>query len=53
MEHMVIKGGDSAAVRLVFKPPNRAGTQQKALTIYSNDPRNPVQRIRVQALMAD
>lgn len=53
MEAMVIKGGDSAAVRLVFKPQNRTGTQQKALTIYSNDPRNPVQRIGVQAFVAD
>ncbi len=53
MEAMVIKGGDSAAVKLVFKPQNRTGTQQKALTVYSNDPRNPVQRIGVQAFVAD
>ncbi|HQQ97598.1 MAG TPA: DUF1573 domain-containing protein [Cyclobacteriaceae bacterium] len=53
MEAMVIKGGDSAAVKLVFKPQNRTGTQQKALTIYSNDPRNPVQRIGVQAFVVD
>jgi hypothetical protein len=53
MESMVIKGGDSAVVKLVFKPQNRTGTQQKALTVYSNDPRNPVQRIAVQAFVAD
>ena len=49
----VIRGGDSTVLRISFKPQNRGGTQQKAITIYSNDPRNPVQRINVLAYIED
>lgn len=45
--------GDSTHVKISFKPQNRSGTQMKAVTIYSNDPLNSVQRINVQAYVED
>jgi hypothetical protein len=44
-----LKPGESSTIKLNFKPQDRKGTQQKAVTIYSNDPRNPVQRITFSA----
>jgi hypothetical protein len=44
-----VKPGDSGSIRIAFDPQDRIGTQQKAVTIYSNDPRNPVQRITFTA----
>ncbi|MBY0433053.1 MAG: DUF1573 domain-containing protein [Cyclobacteriaceae bacterium] len=46
-----VRPGDSTTVRISFKPQSRGGTQQKAVTVYTNDPRNPVQRINVQAFI--
>ncbi|MDZ4715768.1 MAG: DUF1573 domain-containing protein [Cytophagales bacterium] len=43
-----IRPGDSTQIHISFKPQNREGTQQKAITVYTNDPWNPVQRISVQ-----
>lgn len=40
-----IKAGQSATLRVQFDPQDRKGTQQKAVYVYSNDPRNPVQRL--------
>lgn len=40
-----LKPGQSATIRISFNPQDRKGTQQKAVTIYSNDPKDPVQRI--------
>ncbi len=45
----IIKPGDSTTLKISFTPQNRGGTQQKAITVYSNDPRNPVQRLLIQA----
>lgn len=44
-----LKPGESATVTILFNPAERTGTQNKALTFYSNDPRNPVQRITFSA----
>lgn len=44
-----IKPGDSSTIKVAFDPQDRSGTQQKAVTIYSNDPRNPVQRFTFTA----
>jgi hypothetical protein len=49
----LIKPGDSTLLKISFKPQNRGGTQQKAITLYSNDPRNPVQRINVVAFVME
>lgn len=40
-----IKPGKSETLKIVFDPQDRKGTQQKAVYIYSDDPRKPVQRI--------
>jgi Protein of unknown function (DUF1573) len=48
-----VKPGDSTTLKISFTPQNRDGTQQKAITVYSNDPRNPVQRLLVQASIVE
>lgn len=52
-QNKIVKPGDSTQVTISFRPQMRGGTQQKAITLYSNDPRNPVQRILVQAYFED
>ena len=44
-EKNTIKPGESSVITVSLNPFDRKGTLQKALTIYSNDPQNPVQRI--------
>jgi len=48
-----LKPGESSTIRISFNPLDRKGTQQKAVTIYSNDPQNPVQRIMFSAYVED
>jgi hypothetical protein len=45
-----LKPGESGTIKITFTPEDRRGTQTKAVTVYSNDPQNPVQRIMVGAL---
>lgn len=52
-EKMKLKGGEETKILLGFDGQGRLGTQQKAITIYSNDPRSPVQRITLTAYMED
>lgn len=40
-----LKTGQSATIKISYDPQDRKGTQQKAVTIYSNDPKDPVQRV--------
>lgn len=42
---LTVRAGDSTQLKIVFKPQTRGGTQQKAISLYTNDPRNPVQLI--------
>jgi hypothetical protein len=44
-EKTSIKPGESSSVKISLDPQDRKGALQKSLTIYSNDPQNPVQRI--------
>lgn len=44
-----LKPGDEATLKITFNPGDRLGTQQKSITIYSNDPQNPAQRITFNA----
>lgn len=44
-----LKAGESATIKIAFNSSERKGSQQKAVTIYSNDPRNPVQRVTFSA----
>jgi hypothetical protein len=45
----ILKGGESSTIKISFDPQGRSGTQQKAVTLYSNDPKNPVQRFTFTA----
>ena len=40
-----IKPGGTTTLKITWKGEGRRGTQNKAVTIYSSDPNNPVQRI--------
>lgn len=42
---MILKAGESTTIQITLSAADRQGTQQKALTVYSNDPSNPVQRV--------
>ncbi len=44
-DRMKLKPGEEMIVKITLNPQGRVGTLQKAITIYSNDPRNPVQRV--------
>lgn len=44
-----LKPGESSIVKISFNPQERIGTQNKAISFYSNDPRNPVQRLTFTA----
>jgi hypothetical protein len=52
VKHM-LKPGESSKFSISFNPQDRKGTQTKAVTIYSNDPQNPVQRITLSAYVED
>jgi Protein of unknown function (DUF1573) len=44
-DNYAIKPGQSATIKISFSPKGRPGIQNKSIAVYSNDPRNPVQRI--------
>ena len=44
-----LKPGESATLKITFNPQDRSGTQNKAISLYSNDPKNPVQRLTFTA----
>jgi hypothetical protein len=44
-EKTSVKPGESSVITVSLNPYERKGSMQKSLTIYSNDPQNPVQRI--------
>lgn len=44
-----LRPGESSTVTISFNPGDRSGTQNKAITFYSNDPKNPVQRLTFTA----
>jgi hypothetical protein len=50
---ITIKGNEEVTLPVTFQSQGRKGTHQKAITIYSNDPRNPVQRITFTAYIED
>jgi len=50
---IILKPGEASAIKVEFNPLDRIGTQQKAVTIYSNDPQNPVQRLTFTAYVED
>jgi len=48
-----LKPGESSSIKIQFNPMDRKGTQQKSVTVYSNDPQNPVQRVTFTAYIED
>ncbi|MBL7860666.1 MAG: DUF1573 domain-containing protein [Cyclobacteriaceae bacterium] len=46
-----LKPGESTKLRWTLSTAGRIGTQNKAITLYSNDPRNPVQRITISGFI--
>lgn len=46
-----LKPGESATIKVSFNPQDRKGTQTKSVTVYSNDPVNPVQRITLSGVV--
>ncbi len=46
-----LKSGESAVIKISFNPQDRKGTQTKSVTVYSNDPQNPVQRITLTGVV--
>ncbi len=49
----VIKPGETGTISIKFMTEGRTGSQNKAITVYSNDPRNPVQRITITGYVED
>lgn len=52
-DQQVLKPGEAATISIRFLTEGRSGSQNKAVTIYSNDPRNPVQRITITGYIED
>ena len=48
-EKTSLKPGESSILKISFNPSDRTGTQNKAISFYSNDPKNPVQRLTFTA----
>lgn len=44
-----LKPGETSSIRVSFNPQDRSGSAKKLLTIYSNDPQGPVQRVELNA----
>ncbi len=49
IDKMSIKSGKEATVTVWFDTTGRLGNQQKSVTVYTNDPISPAQRITVKA----
>ncbi|MEN8248222.1 MAG: DUF1573 domain-containing protein [Bacteroidota bacterium] len=45
----VLKAGEEVEMQVVFNTVGRRGNQMKSITIYSNDPKTPVQRVTLKA----
>ncbi len=48
-----LKPGESGTIIITFNPQDRLGTQQKSVTVYSNDPQAPAQRITFTAYVEE
>ncbi len=53
VEKPTLKPGESSVIKITFDANGRKGTQQKAVTIYSNDPNSPVQRFTFSAYVGN
>ncbi|MBX2894257.1 MAG: DUF1573 domain-containing protein [Cyclobacteriaceae bacterium] len=46
-----LQPGETTSIKILLDTKGRAGTQNKSITIYSTDPRNPVQRITISGFI--
>ena len=46
-----IKPGGSAELKVTFNSEGRRGNQQKSITIFSNDPKKPMQRVTLKGVV--
>lgn len=46
-----LQPGETASIKILLDTKGRASTQNKSITIYSTDPRNPVQRITISGFI--
>ena len=53
LDKKTLKPRETATLSIKFISEGRSGTQNKAMTIYSNDPRNPVQRVTITGYIED
>ncbi len=53
LEDKTIKPGQETVLTISFDTQGRSANQQKAVTIYSNDPKMPVQRVTLTAFVED
>ena len=51
MPKMDIAPAESMTIKVSFNAKGRRGIQQKSVTLYTNDPVNPVQRVTVKAIV--
>jgi hypothetical protein len=48
-EKSTLNPGESSVIRVTFNSAGRRGIQQKSISVFSNDPANPTQRITIKA----
>ncbi len=53
MEKNTLKPGESTVMKVTFNATGRRGMQQKSITIFSNDPKAPTQRLIIKARVDD
>lgn len=46
-----IEPGERSEIKVTFNSAGRRGTQQKSVTIFSNDPKGPTQRLTIKAFV--
>jgi hypothetical protein len=51
LDKNTLQPGEAGTLKIVLDTKGRAGTQNKSITIYSTDPRNPVQRITISGFI--
>ncbi len=47
----VLKPGESSSLNVTFDPKGRSGSQQKLITIFTNDPKASAQRLTIKAFV--
>lgn len=51
LDKKLLQPGEVATMKILLDTKGRTGTQNKSITIYSTDPRNPVQRITMSGFI--